>query len=180
MAYTAADASERVTIVTDLTPELKADLRSATASILNAGIDIHNDILKTDYTATATDSTTHNDTPLGSKGQWNNFAGQNANASVTVLRDLDDTGRPDPEASSEITFAALKEPQTEVAIYVRKGPDPDEEWAGVDEVRFAAIVKTDVPREPSDPQAGFIKVVIPLGVQDFETYFDLAAGGGGG
>lgn len=177
MAYTSADASEKVTIITDLTPELKADLKSATAAILNGGIDIHDDILKTDFTATATDSTTHNDTPLGSRGQWNNFAGQNANASVTVLRDLDDTGRPDPEAPSEVTFAALKAPQTEVAIYVRKGPDPDEDWAADDEIRFAAIVKTDTPREPSDPQAGFIKVVIPLGVQDFETYIPVATGG---
>lgn len=178
MAYTAADASEKVTIVTNLTPELKANLKTASATILNGGIDIHNDILKTDFQATATDSTTHNDTPLGSRGQWNNFAGQNATASVTVLRDLDDDGRPDTEASSEVTFAALKEPQTEVAIFVRKGPDPDEDWETGDEVRFAAVVKTDTPREPSDPQAGFIKVVIPLGVQDFETYIPVAAAGG--
>jgi len=174
MAYTAADASEKVTILTDV-PD---DPFSVTAEDLNAGIDIQDAILKTDFTATATDSTTHEDTPLGSKGQWTNFAGQNAEASVTVLRDLDETGRPDTEAESEIVFAALKERGTNVALYVRKGPDPDEDWQADDEIRFGAIVATDVPREPSDPQAGFIKSVIPMGVQDFETYFNVSANGG--
>lgn len=171
MAYTAADASEKVTLLADL-PD---DLTTLSVADLNAGIDIQDDILKTDFSATATDSDTHTDTPLGSKGQWNNFAGQNAEASVTVLRDLDDTGRPDETATSEITFAALKERGTEVAIAVRKGPDPDEDWAADDEVRFVAVVGTDVPREPSDPRDGFIKVVIPLGVRDFETYVTATA-----
>ncbi|MGC0251507.1 hypothetical protein [Pseudactinotalea sp. Z1748] len=173
MAYTAADASQKVTLVLD-PPE---DLLTVTAADLNAGLDIHNDILKTDFQATATDSTTHNDTPLGSKGQWPNFAGRNANASVTVLRDLDETGRPDAESSSETTFAAVREPGTRVGLFVRKGPDPDEDWQDDDEVRWGGVVQTDVPREPSDPNDGFIKVVVPLGVQDFETYFNVAAVG---
>jgi|SRR5690625_4756589 len=174
MAYTAADASEKVTILVDV-PD---DITTVSAADLNAGIDIHNDILKTDFQATATDSTTHNDTPLGSKGQWTNYSGRNATASVTVLRDLDDAGKPDSSASAEVTFAALKEPYTNVALFVRKGPDPDSPWADGDEVRWGGVVVTDVPREPSDPTAGFIKVVIPLGVQDFETYFNVAANGG--
>lgn len=175
MAYTAADASERVVLIPFA--DVDGNLEDITATEWNAGIAIHDDILKTDFAAGATDSTVHNDTPLGSKGQWENVSGRNATATITVLRDLDENGRPDPEASAEVTFAAVKEPGSEFVIGVRQGPDPDEEIQADDEMRFVGIVSTDVPRPPSDPTAGFIKVVVPLRVRDFETYVNVPAAG---
>lgn len=172
MAYTAADASEKVTLLT-IKPD---DMAKPTVSELNGGIDIQDTILKSDFSLTATDSTTHPDTPLGSKGEWTNFASTKATASLTVLRDLDEHGQPDSGEGAETTFAALKERGTEVWLYVRKGPNPDGDWAADDEVRIGAQGQTDVPREPSDSQAGFIKVVVPFGVQDFVTYVAVVAG----
>lgn len=169
MPFRAADNSEKVTVL----QTKPADLAALTLTELTAGIDIEDWILKSDFRLSPTASATHNDTPLGAKGTWVNFAEGNAEGTVTVLRDLDEAGKPIPNSDGQAVFDLLKEKGTEVWIAVRRGPDPDVPWAAGDEYSVYQVT-TDEPQEPTD-RAGYQKVVIQLGVRDFERFKTVAA-----
>ncbi|MEE6273521.1 hypothetical protein V2J56_09200 [Georgenia sp. MJ206] len=170
MPYTAADGRQKVTVL-EVQPD---DLKAITATAANAGTDIQDHILKTDFRLSATASATHTDTPLGAKGTWNNLAESNAEGNVNVIRDLDDEGRPVVDSEAATVWDLFREKGTLLTVMVRNGPDPDEDWAAGDEYSVF-VVETDNPQEQAD-RAGWIKHPIPLGVKEFELFQTLAAG----
>ena len=170
MPFTAADGREKVTALTTK----PADLEAVTATEANAGTDIHWHVAKSDFRLSATGSATHNDTPLGAVGLAVNFAESNAEGTLTVFRDLDETGKPVASSESETTFNMVKEKGTELWILVRKGPDADDPWAAADEYSIWHV-RTDEPQNPTD-RTGYIKYTVPLGVQNFYQFQAIAAG----
>lgn len=169
--YTAADGREKVTAL--LTAP--ADLKAVTVAEATAGIDIHWHVNKPDFRLSPTASATHNDTPLGAKGTWNNFADGNAEGTLTVFRDLGPDGKPVADSESEAVFEMVKEKGTELWLLVRKGPEADDPWEAGDEYSVFQV-RTDEPQDPSD-RSGFLKYVVPLGVANFARFQTLAAAG---
>lgn len=170
MPFTAGDGKRKVTVLTTK----PANLEAVTATEANAGVDIQWHILKSDYRLSPTGSTTHNDTPLGARGQHSHFAQSQAAGNVTPFRDLDATGRPVPSSETETVFDLFKEKDTELVVMDRLGPDPDEDWASGDEYSIY-VVRPDDMQDPSDG-GGFIKYVTPLAVGDFYRFKKIAAG----
>lgn len=171
MPFTSGDKREKVTALTTK----PANINSVTVTEALAGVDIHWSVNKPDFRLSATGSATHNDTPLGAEGLYTNFAESNAEGNLTVFRDLDETGRPDPASDSEAVFDMVKEKGSELWLLVRKGPEADEPWAAGDEYSIFHV-RTDEPQNPSD-RAGFIKYTVPLGVAEFTQFKTLAAAG---
>lgn len=172
MPFTAADGGRKVTVLTTK----PANLQAVTAAEANAGHDVHDHVLKADYRVSPTGSTTHNDTPLGAKGQHTHFAQSQASGNITPFRDLDATGRPIADSEIEDTFALFKEKGQEMWLMDRLGPDPDEAWASGDEYSIYTIRPDDM-QDPSDG-GGFIKYVTPLAVGEFFRFQEIAATGG--
>lgn len=170
MPFSAADNSEKVTVL----QTEPADLAALTLTELTAGVEIQDYVLKSDFRLSPTASTTHNDTPLGAKGTWVNFAESNAEGTVTVIRDLDETGRPVVDGDGAAVFDLFKTKGTHMWVVIRKGPTPDTAWAAGDEYSVYEVT-TDEPQEPTD-RAGWQKVVVPLGVREFVRFATVAAG----
>lgn len=169
MPYTSGDGREKVTAL--LTAP--ADPKAVTLAEATAGTDIHWHVNKDDFRLSPTASATHNDTPLGAKGTWNNFAEGNAEGTLTVFRDLGANGKPIPDSESEVVFEMVKRKGSELWLLVRKGPEADEPWAAGDEYAIFHV-RTDEPQDPSSRQ-GFLKYVVPLGVATYHRFLELAA-----
>lgn len=164
MPFTPGDGRRKVTVLT-VKP---VNLEAVTAIEANAGKDIQWHILKSDYRLSPTGSTTHNDTPLGAKGQHTHFAQSQAAGNVTPFRDLDATGKPVTSSEVEATFDLFKEKDTQLWVMDRLGPDPDGLWVAADEYSIYEV-RTDDMQDPSDG-GGFIKYVTPLAVGDFYRF----------
>lgn len=160
MPKTIADARIKTTILTKKPTNWKAP----TAAELNAGIHISSSILKSDYKFAATASDTIDEAPLSAAGNAKTLGAGNFEASFTVFRYIDPaTGKAD--LTEDAVYQAMTPKGTELYVYERTGALHEKNWAAGD-VFTAAIVETDNPQKPSD-LGGYIKSVIPLGVQDF-------------
>ena len=157
MPKTLADARTRLVALTTK----PANPAAPTVTELTAGIDLSCRILKSDYRLSPVASDTVPDTELCSEGNAVTFGASNYEGSVTPFRYLTEDGKAD--ATNDVAWDALKEKGTELWLYEREGPKYDAAWAAADEVDGYEVV-TDNPQKPSD-RAGFIKRVVPLGVQ---------------
>lgn len=168
MPKTLADARTRLVALTTK----PANPAAPTVTELTAGIDLSCRILKSDYRLSPVASDTVPDTELCSEGNAVTFGASNYEGSVTPFRYLTEAGKAD--ALNDIAWDALKEKGTELWLYEREGPKYDAAWAAADEVDGYEVV-TDNPQKPSD-RAGFIKRVVPLGVQRAWLGSAVAAG----
>lgn len=160
MPKTLADARTRLAILT-IKP---TDVKAISAATLEAAIDASCRILKSDYRLSPTASDTVPDTELCSEGNAVTYGASNYEGSVTPFWYLDEDGKSDT-AEDEV-YQALKEKGTQLWFVEREGPRYDEPWAAGDAYEVYEVV-TDNPQKPSD-RAGYIKRVIPLGVQHAE------------
>lgn len=160
MPKTLADARTRLAILTTK-PD---DLGAISVADLDDGIDASCRILKSDYRLSPAASDTVPDTELCSEGNAVTFGASNYEGSVTPFWYLDEDGKSD--VAEDEVYQALKEKGTELWFVEREGPRYDEPWAAGDTYEVYEVV-TDNPQKPSD-RAGYIKRVVPLGVQRAE------------
>lgn len=158
MPLTLADGRLRVTVLT-VEP---ADPAAITLTELAAGFYASPMINKPDYRLSPTASDTVSDQPLDKSGNAVTFGNTNYEGSVTVLRFLDETGKPVTE--EDVLWAAAKVKGSRLWFVEREGPKATVDDAAADEYELYEVV-TDEPQKPTD-RAGYIKRVVPLGVQN--------------
>jgi len=168
MPKTLADARIRLSVMT----EAPADLEAATVTELAAGVDVSCRILKSDFRLSATASDTVPDQELCQEGNATTFGASNYEGSVTPFRYLTEDGKAD--ATNDVAWDTFKEKGTELWIAKRVGPKYDVAWTAADEYELFHVI-TDNPQDPSD-LTGYIKKVVPLGVQDAHLNGVVAAG----
>lgn len=132
-----------------------------TVTEANAGTDLSCRILKSDYRLSPVASDTIADAELCSEGNATAFGASNYEGTVTPFRYLDEDGK--TEVANDVAWELLKEKGTHLYFIEREGPHYTEPFAAGDEIEVYEII-TDNPQKPSD-RAGFIKRVVPLGVQ---------------
>lgn len=157
MPKTLADARTRLAILTTK----PTDLAAIPVAALTAGIDASCKILKSDYRLSPTASDTVPDTELCSEGNAVTYGASNYEGSVTPFWYLDEDGV--SELTEDTVYQALKEKGTQLWFVEREGPRYDQAWAAGDKYEVYEVI-TDNPQKPSD-RAGYIKRVVPLGVQ---------------
>ena len=158
MPKTLADARTRLTILTTK----PANPRSILLTELAAGIEASCKILKSDYRLSPTASDTVADADLCAEGNAVTFGASNYEGSISPFIYLDDTGKSD--IGEDVVYQALREKGTRVWLAEREGPRYDQAWAATDVVDVYEAI-TDNPQKPGD-RGGYIKRVVPLGVQD--------------
>ena len=77
----------------------------------------------------------------------------------------DETGK--PVVAEDVLWEATKEKGSRLWFVEREGPKSSAPDATGDEYEVFEVI-TDTPQKPSD-MAGYIKRVVPLGVQDYRT-----------
>ena len=169
MPKTLADARTRLTILT--TAPADTTLQSITLTELTAGIDASCKILKSDYRLSAAASDTVDDTELCSEGNAVTYGASNYEGTVSPFWYLDETGKSD--VTEDVVYQALKEKGTELWFVEREGPRYDQAWAAGDVIEVYRVI-TDNPQKPSE-RAGYIKRVVPLGVQTAELNATVGA-----
>lgn len=168
MPKTLADARIKLTALTTK----PANPLAPTVTELNAGIDLSCRINKSDYRLSATSSDTNGDQELCAEGNAVTFGASNYEGSLTPFRYLDATGKSD--STNDVAWTTLKAKGTELWLYERVGPKYDVTWATGDIADHYHVI-TDNPQAPSD-MTGYIKRVVPLGVQDAAMGIVVAAG----
>ena len=143
-------------------PESKAtgmDIKALTVTDLAKGIKASCRIMKSDYAAGPTGSSTIDEVELCKVGQGQEWGMSAYAVSLTVFRYLDADGKAD--ATADEVFAALGE-KGKGGIWVeREGPAEDVAWAEGQEYS-AFQCTTDDPQPPSDRTSGYIKRTIPM------------------
>lgn len=168
MPKTLADARTRVRLLTTA----PAGLPAVTAAEANAGIKAETRILKSDFRLGATGSDTVNDADLASEGNAVTYGAGNYEGSMTPFRFLDADGTPD--ATADAVFEALREKGATVYVVKSVGKHHTEAFAVGDEFELYEVVPDDY-QDPSD-RGGFIKQVVPLGVQNAYRNLTISAG----
>lgn len=168
MPLTLADGRIKLTALT-VEP---VNLAAITEAELTAGTDISCKINKPDYRLSPTASDTVPDQPLCSEGNAVTFGNSNYEGTLTVLRFLDASGQ--PEEGEDDAWDLLKTKGAILWLVERTGPKYDVEWAEGDQYAVYKVL-TDNPQKPTD-LAGYVKYVIPLGVQDAELHGEVASG----
>lgn len=158
MPLTLADGRDRLVIFTTKPVDLDAITAAECALAINASPLIN----KPDFKLTPTTSDTVPDQPLSSSGNATTYGASNYDASMTVLRFLDANGA--AVTLEDILWAAVGVKGVRIWLAYRKGPKSAVAMANLDRYTWYEAI-TDTPQEPSD-RAGYIKQVIPLGVQD--------------
>ena len=144
-----------------------------TATELNAGIDLSQDVLSSDFTFGAVDSDKIAEKALGDEGNANAIGASNYQAGFTLWRKFATAGGFD--ATAETGWAALKEKGTTLWAYARQmDKDASETWAATDEIYLGAELITDTPQRTDG--TGFIKYRIPAEVQRGYPFVEVAAG----
>ena len=159
MPMALADARIRLAVL----PVKPADPEAPTVAELTAGIDASCRLLQSDYRLSATGSDTVPDRLLCSEGNAVTYGASNYEATVTPFRFFDPaTGQ--TSATEDEVYQTFRVKGTKLWLVERfTGKKYDEPWAAGDEVKVFEVV-TDNPQAPSD-LAGYIKNVVPLGVQ---------------
>lgn len=168
MPLTLADGRIKLTALT----EEPADLLAITVTELTAGTDISCKINKPDYRLSPTASDTVSDQPLCSEGNAVTYGNSNYEGSLTVLRFLDETGLPD--AADDEAWDLLKTKGSILWLVERTGPKYTVDWTEGDPYAVYKVL-TDNPQKPTD-LAGYVKYVVPVGVQDARLDGVVAAG----
>lgn len=137
-----------------------ANMAAPTKAELDAGILLHDRILKSDYKLGATGADEVDEAPLSSTSNGKAFGATNYEGSITPFRYLQADGSPDPAA--DVVFAAVKTKGTTLYLVEREGPSADTAFAAGDEVSVYEVV-TGPARKP-DNRTGYQKRVVQLGV----------------
>lgn len=153
--------AEERTKITVLTEEPLAKYKPTVAE-LTAGVDIECRIHRADSKLGATASDTFSDPLLCEGGNPTDFGASNFEGNLTIFWWLDETGKSEP--LDDVAMEMFREKGTEVWIYKRTGPKHDVEWAAGDKPEFYHA-KSDNPQPPSDPNTGYLKQNVPLGIQ---------------
>lgn len=138
-----------------------ANPAAITVTEANAGTDLSCRILKSDYRLSPVASDTIADAELCSEGNATAFGASNYEGTLTPFRYLDDDGK--SETINDVAWELLKDKGTHLYLIEREGPHYTEPFKAGDEIEVYEVI-TDNPQKPSD-RAGFIKRVVPLGVQ---------------
>jgi len=164
-----ADGKTKFTVVTTK----PVNPAAPTATELNAGIDLSQDVLSSDFTFGAVDSDKIAEKALGDEGNANAIGASNYQAGFTLWRKFATAGGFD--ATAETGWAALKEKGTTLWAYARQmDKDASEAWAATDEIYLGAELITDTPQRTDG--TGFIKYRIPAEVQRGYPFVEVAAG----
>ena len=161
MPLTLADGRDRLVVFTNRPVNLDAITAAECALAINASPLIN----KPDFRLSATTSDTVPDQPLSSSGNATTYGASNYEGSITPFRFLDNNGA--TVALEDILFAAIGAKGIRVWLAYRKGPKSAVAMTNLDRYNWYEVI-TDTPQEPSD-RAGYIKQVIPLGIQDAGT-----------
>jgi len=164
-----ADGKTKFTILTTK----PANPAAPTATELNAGIDLSDDVLTSDFSFGATDSDKVAEKALGSSGNANAIGASNYQAGFTLWRKFATAGGFD--ATDEAGWEAVKEKGSTVWAYARQmDKDAAAAWASADEIYLGAEITTDTPQRTDG--TGFIKYRVPCEVQNGWPFIEVAAG----
>jgi len=171
MPKTLADGRIKLTALTVKPADLKA-IKTSELTDPDTATDLSCRVLKSDFRLSPTASDTVADQELCQEGNATTWGASNFEGSATPFRYLDGTGKADPD--NDVAWDLLKEKGTELWLVKRVGPKYDVAWATGDTYEVYHVI-TDNPQDPSD-MTGYIKKVVPLGVQDAELNGVVAAG----
>jgi hypothetical protein len=164
-----ADGKTKFTVLTTK----PADPAAPTLTELNAGLQLSDSVLTSDFTFGAVDSDKVAEKALGSSGNSNAIGASNYQAAFTIWRKFATAGGFD--ATEELAWAALKVKGTTVWAYARQmDKDASADWAASDEIYLGAELTTDTPQRTDG--TGFIKYRIPTEVQKGYPFITVAAG----
>lgn len=140
-----------------------ANPKAPTVTELNAGIDLSQKTLASDFNWSATDSDKIAEKALSESGNSNAIGASNYTSGITLWRYFDEvTGAVDAE--EDAGFTATREKGTTLWAYAREtAKDSDEDWASGDDIYLGGEVLTDTPQRLDG--SGFIKRRIPLEMQ---------------
>jgi hypothetical protein len=157
---TLADGRTRLDILT----AAPADPNAITLTELEAAIPAADFINKTDFRMSPTTPDVVPDQPLSQAGNAQTWGNGNAEAALTVLRDLDGTTF-QSFSGGDVVWAALKTAGTIVWLVKRIGPFEATAYVDGQEYTWMKVV-TGEPQDPQD-MAGYVKNPIPLGPQEW-------------
>lgn len=163
-------ADERVALM--LLETAPANPAAITAAEFNAGTPLECRIMAGEYRLSPTGSESITQSEVCSGVNATTFGKSNYEATMTVFRYLLGTGLTDP--ANDEAWEATKTKGTTLHLIEREGPIHDEPGAAAHEYSYFEVV-TDDPQVPSD-RGGFIRRVIPLGVQNAVLNQKLVAG----
>ena len=164
-----ADGRRRVRLLTTR----PNDPAAVTAAEAEAGIKAECRILKSDYALGATGSDTINDAVLCADGNAVTYGASNYSGSMTPLRYFSADGST-IDVEGDTVFAALAEKGTTIYVLDSEGWHHETAFAAGQEYDLYEVV-TDNPQKPSD-RGGYVKRVVPLGVQQAWENKTIAAG----
>ena len=163
-----ADGKTKFTILTTK----PANPASPTAAELNAGIQLADHVLTSDFTFGAVDSDKVAEKPLGSSGNANAIGASNFQLAFTIWRKFLTAGGFD--AADEAGWAALKVKGATLWAYARQtDKEASAAWAAADEIYLGAEFSNDNPQRTDG--TGFIKYRIPAEVQKGYPFISVAA-----
>ena len=164
-----ADGKTKFTILTTK----PVNPAAPTATELNAGLDLSDDVLTSDFTFGAVDSDKVAEKALGASGNANAIGASNFQAAFTLWRKFATAGGFD--AADEEGWAAVKEKGSTVWAYARQmDKDASEAWAAADEIYLGAELTTDTPQRTDG--SGFVKYRVPCEPQLGWPFIAVAAG----
>lgn len=139
-----------------------ADVLKPTVAELTAGVDIQCRIHRSESRLSATASDTFSEPLYCEGGNPTDFGASNFEGRLTIFWWLDETGKSEP--IDDVVMEMFRTKGTEVWLYKRTGPSHDSPWVAADTPEYYHA-KSDNPQAPSDPNTGYIKQVVPLGIQ---------------
>lgn len=147
------------------------NLAKPTVTEIQAGKKISCRILKNDYALGAESDTEINEQEMCKKGEGKAPGPTTYAGNITVLRYLDEAGK--PVAADDFVWDLIKKKGTTIWLVEREGPDESKEIENGDIVSvYEAVLGT--PTKPSDRFAGYIKRTAKLNIMDAAE--DVAAG----
>lgn len=139
------------------------NMTTPTITEINAGKNISCRILKNDYALGAESDTEINEQEMCKKGEGKAPGPTTYAGNITVLRYLDEAGK--PVAADDFVWDLIKKKGTTIWLVEREGPDESKEIAEGDIVSvYEAVLGT--PTKPSDRFAGYIKRSAKLNIMD--------------
>lgn len=163
-------SDERIAVM--LFDEPPADPAAITVTEWDAGTPLECRIMAGEFRLSPSGSETVNQSELCEGVNATTFGRSNYDASMTVFRYLTDEGLAD--ALNDVAWDATKVKGTTLYLAEREGPIHDAPGAAGQEYSYFEVV-TDDPQKPSD-RGGFIRRVIPLGVQKAALDKELVTG----
>lgn len=139
------------------------DMAKISAEEIKAGKKISCHIMKNDYALGAESDTEITEQEMCKKGEGKAPGPTTYAGNITVLRYLDEAGK--PVAADDFVWDLIKKKGTTIWLVEREGPVESNEIASGDIVSvYEAVLGT--PTKPSDRFAGYIKRTAKLNIMD--------------